>query len=48
MLFQNIVKRKKVFGTAVWEVPVWEQRPQIEDALPTTPTTVPTTLLATT
>jgi hypothetical protein len=34
MLFQNIVKRKKKMGAAVWETLVWEQHPQIEDALP--------------
>jgi hypothetical protein len=37
MLFQNIVKRKKVLGAAVWEAPMWEQRPQIEDALSAPP-----------
>ena len=32
MLFQNIVKRKKL-GAAVWEASVREQPPQMEDAL---------------
>jgi hypothetical protein len=36
-LFQNIVKRKKKMGAAVWETLVWEQHPQIEDALPAPP-----------
>jgi hypothetical protein len=34
MLLQNIVKRKKIRGH---RAPIWEQLPQIEDAVPTSP-----------
>jgi hypothetical protein len=48
MLFQKIVKKKrKSFGAAVWEAPVWKQPPQIKDALPMPHTAVSATLLAT-